>query len=94
MPLITLMKDQSILLAQKGITAAFVSNEESIDKESRQRICRGECQLGYISPEVLFLTTEWRGLLSSDIYRCYLVGFVVDEAHCVKWYVPQHARVL
>ena len=93
--LITLMKDQSILFEQKGITAAFVSNKESIDKESRRRIRRGERQLEYLSPEVLFLTTKWRGLLSSNLYRCYLVGSVVDEAHCVKkWYVPQHARVL
>ena len=83
-PLITLMKDQSILFVHKGITAAFVSNKESIDKESRRRIRRGECQLVYISPEALFLTTEWRGLLSSNLYRCYLVGSVVDEAHCVK----------
>ena len=42
----------------------------------------------FISPEALFLTAEWRGMLSSDLYRRYLVGFIVDEAHCVKkWYV-------
>ena len=30
-------------------------------------------------------------MLSSDIYRRFLVGFIVDEAHCVKkWYVDRH----
>ena len=87
-PLIALMKDQSVLFAQKGITAAFVSDKETTDKETRRRIRRGECQLVFISPEALFLTAEWRGMLSSDLYRRYLVGFIVDEAHCVKkWYV-------
>lgn len=87
-PLIALMKDQSILFAQKGITAAFVSDKETTEKETRRRIRRGECQLVFISPEALFLTAEWRGMLSSNLYRRYLVGFIVDEAHCVKkWYV-------
>ena len=82
--LIALMKDQSVLFAQKGITATFVSDKETTDKETRRRIRRGECQLMFISPEALFLTAEWRGMLSSDLYRHYLVGFMVDEAHCVK----------
>ena len=87
-PLIALMKDQSVLFAQKGIPAAFVSDKETTDKETRRRIRRGECQLVFISPEALFLTAKWRGMLSSDLYRRYLVGFIVDEAHCVKkWYV-------
>ena len=87
-PLIALMKDQSVLFAQKGIPAAFVSDKETTDKETRRRIRRGEYQLVFISPEALFLTAEWRGMLSSDLYRRYLVGFIVDEAHCVKkWYV-------
>ena len=37
-----------------------------------------------VSPEALFLATEWRRMLAGDIYGKNLVGFVVDEAHCVK----------
>ena len=87
-PLIALMKDQSSFFTQKGISAGFVGDKVSTDKECKRRIRKGEFQLVFISPEALFLTTEWRGMLSSDLYRHYLVGFIVDEAHCVKkWYV-------
>ena len=80
-PLVALMKDQSNVFTQKDISAAFVSDKETIDKECKRRIRKGEYQLVFVSPEVLFLTTEWRGMLCSDIYRHFLVGFIVDEAH-------------
>ena len=87
-PLIALMKDQCTSFAQKGITAGHVSDKEATDRETRRRIQRGECQLVFISPEALFLTMEWRRMLTTDRYLKHLVGFVVDEAHCVKkWYV-------
>lgn len=90
-PLIALIKDQSCFFTQKGISAAFVSDKETTDQECRRGIHKGEYQLVFVSPEALFLTTEWRGMLSSDIYRRFLVGFIVDEAHCVKkWYVDRH----
>ena len=42
----------------------------------------------FISPEALFLATEWRRMLAGDLYGKNLVGFVVDEVHCMKkWYV-------
>ena len=83
-PLIALMKDQSSSFTEKGIVAEYVSDKESTDKETRRKIYKGECQLVFISPEALFLTIEWRRMLSSDYYRNNLVGFIVDEAHCVK----------
>ena len=47
----------------------------------------------FISPEALFLTTEWRRILSGDLCGRNLVGFVVDEAHCVKkWYMKMINR--
>ena len=87
-PLIALMKDQSASFTRKGISAGYVSDKESTDRETRRKILRGEFQLVFISPEALFLATEWRRMLAGDLYGKNLVGFVVDEAHCVKkWYV-------
>ena len=78
------MKDQSNFFIKKGISSGFVSDIESINKDMRRTIRKGECQLVFISPEALFLNTEWRRMLSSVLYRTNLVGFIVDEAHCVK----------
>ena len=83
-PLIALMKDQSNVFIKKGISSGFVSDIESINKDMKRKIRKGECQLVFIIPEALFLDTEWRRMLSSDLYRTNLVGFIVDEAHCVK----------
>ena len=83
-PLIALMKDQSNFFIKKGISSGFMSDIESINKDMRRKIRKGECQIVFISPEALFLDTEWRRMLSSDLYRTNLLGFIVDEAHCVK----------
>ncbi len=77
------MKDQVAAFTSIGMTAAFV-NDESANREQHRKIKRGECQLVFISPEGLFKTLEWRGMLSTDVYRKNLVGFIIDEAHCVK----------
>ena len=38
----------------------------------------------FMGPEQL--VSEWRTLLSNDIYKSRLVGLIIDEAHCfVKW---------
>lgn len=87
-PLIALMKDQSVSFTRKGISAGYVSDKETTDRDTKKKILRGQYQLVFISPEALFLATEWRRMLAGDIYGQNLVGFVVDEAHCVKkWYV-------
>ena len=42
----------------------------------------------YTSPELLPRQTKWREMLRSDVYKENLVGFIVNDAHCVKkWYV-------
>ncbi len=79
----TLMKDQVGAFTSVEMTAVFV-NDESASREQKRKITHGECQLVFISPEALFKTVEWRGMLSNDVYRKNLVGFIVDEAHCVK----------
>ena len=52
--------------------------------ETRQRILHGQFQLVFISPEALFLITEWRRMLAGDLYWKNLVSFIGDEADCVK----------
>ena len=75
-PLITRMKDQVESFKSKGLEAAFVGcGDEQMD---------GKYQLVYISPEALFQKRVWRDMLQLDIYQNSLVGFIVDEAHCVK----------
>ena len=81
-PLVALMNDQSASFAVKGISAGYVSDKESTGKEARRKILKGECQLVFISPEALFLTTEWRRMLSGDCYRRNLIGLIVNEAYC------------
>ena len=91
-PLVALMKDQASAFTEKGVSAGYISDKESIDKETRRKVLYGEYQLVFISPEALFLTIEWRRMLSKDRYRRNLVGFIVDEAHCVqKWLVHSYS---
>lgn len=85
-PLIALMKDQSAKFTERGVTAVRISDLESMDKNVRRKVVNGEYQIVYISPEALFLRTDWRRMLAGDLYRRNLVGFIIDEAHCVtKW---------
>ena len=83
-PLIALMKDQVATFSAKGIRAAYVSDKEDSTGKTRRDIKKGKYQLLYLSPEALFATLEWRNMLASELYRANLVGFIVDEAHCVK----------
>ena len=85
-PLVALMKEQAAFFSSKGISAASISDKDDHEstKETRRGIRRGEFQLVFLSPEALFATLEWRRMLSTDLYRTNLVGFIVDEAHCVK----------
>ena len=87
-PLIALMKDQVGTFSAKGIRAAYASDKEDSTGNTRRDIKKGEYQLVFVSPEALFATLEWRRMLSTELYRAILVGFIVDEAHCVtKWCV-------
>ena len=83
-PLIALMKDQVAAITGLGLSAALVSDRESTSATVRAGIKGGDYQVVFVSPESLFRSTEWRSMLSSSVYRENLVGFVVDEAHCIK----------
>ena len=46
----------------------------------------GKYQVVFISPELLLTEETWRDMLQSPIYKQHLVGFIIDEAHCIiKW---------
>ena len=63
-----------------------LSDKESLDSTSIEKIKKGDHQLLFISPEALFASLEWRRMLGGDVYGENLVAFAVDEAHCVtKW---------
>ena len=68
-----------------GLTAGIISSDSS-DYSMRKEILEGKCQVVFISPESLFTGRRWRDMLREEPYLSKLVGFVVDEAHCVrKW---------
>ena len=74
------MKDQVSSITAIGLSAAMVSGKESTPPTVKVTIKKGI----FMSPEALFMSTEWRNMLSSDIYRENLMGFIIDEAHCIK----------
>ena len=82
-PLVALMADQVAQCCSRGITAGFVSSDPS-DYSMKKQIQEGNCQVVFISPESLFTGRRWREMLREAPYLSNLVGFIVDEAHCVK----------
>ena len=84
-PLIALMKNQVASIAKIGLSATYVSDRDTkLASTSEQSVMKGNVSIVFISPEALFISTKWKSMLSSDIYRENLVGFIVDEAHCIK----------
>ena len=84
-PLIALMKNQVASITKIGLSATYVSDTDTkLASTSEQSVMKGNVTIVFISPEALFISTKWKSMLSSDIYRENLVGFIVDEAHCIK----------
>lgn len=82
-PSIALMNDQVDSINAMGISAIKIGLSNTI--ELKDHIKHGDFQVLFISPENL-VSLEWRNMLASGTYRCNLIGFVVDEAHCIqKW---------
>ena len=80
-PLIALMQDQAMQLAQMGIPAAVLNSMQDSAEQSRVMIKAraGEYRLIYLSPERLARedTIGWlRGVPVSF--------FAIDEAHCIS----------
>lgn len=78
-PLLSIMKEQTDLLASKGFTATFIGKDKSEDAS----ILDGKYQFVFSSPEAILQNDKWRDMLSgSKSFRL----FVVDEAHTlVHW---------
>ena len=86
-PLIALMQDQVATISALGITTVCITDKETSSSAVTLSVRKGEYQIIFISPEALFLSTRWRNMLSTVTYRSNLVGFIIDEAHCIKkWY--------
>ena len=49
-----------------------------------ENVKKNKYQLIFVRPESLVRNAVWRGALGSIMYQNYLVGLVIDEAHCVK----------
>jgi len=80
-PLIALMQDQAVQLAQMGISAAVLNSMQDSGEQSRvmMKARAGEYRLIYLSPERLARedTIGWlRGVPVSF--------FAIDEAHCIS----------
>ena len=82
-PLVVLMKDQVQSAKDRNIPSLYAGE---MDENTKIEACKGNYQLIFISPEGLMSSLWWRDVFLSPIYQKNLVGFVVDEAHCVvKW---------
>lgn len=80
-PLISLMHDQVLNLAQNGIKGCFLNSSQDYEEkqEARRLILSGEAKLIYISPEGLLA-----GVLDSLLEEIEISFFAIDEAHCVS----------
>lgn len=83
-PLAALMKDQVAAITKMGLSAAYICDKEAESAATKHAAKKGDYQVLFVSPESLFLSPEWRNMISSNHYRSHLVGFIVDEAHCIK----------
>ena len=78
-PLISLMHDQVMNLAQNGITGCFLNSSQTMEEKDQVRylLNNGDAKILYISPEGLM-----SGALNSIDAKISL--FAIDEAHCVS----------
>ena len=84
-PLAALMKDMKQRFVPRGVSAEFLGEMQE-DQGAMARVVDGKHQLVFVSPGNLLENPLLRGMLSSDVYQSYLIGVVVDEAHCIdKW---------
>ena len=81
-PLTALMMDQKRSLSQRGLSVEYVG--EGVAPDNLDDVLKGKMQLVYLSPESLLGNAKIRKMLLNSVYARNLVGFVVDEAHCVK----------
>ena len=87
-PLISLMLDQKNRFTLRGIKTEFVGGAQA-DEQAVEAVINGQVQLVYISPESLLQNHRYRNMLKSAVYQEKMIGFVIDEAHCVKFWLVQ-----
>lgn len=69
-PLLSIMKEQTDLLASKGFTATFIGKDKSEDAS----ILDGKYQFVFSSPEAILQNDKWRDMLSgSKSFRLFVV---------------------
>ena len=80
-PLKSLIEDQVRFLRKLNISAVRVTDGH--DDNLTAKIIHGEFTHIYGSPEC-FLSSTWRGILSTKKFRDSLACVAVDEAHCIS----------
>ena len=81
-PLLSIMEDQILFLASKGISAVKLNEDYKMDANSKA----GKYQYIYGSPEVFLGQDDWRETLKSKIFQYRVKLIAVDEAHLVvQW---------
>lgn len=77
--LISLMQEQVKKFSLLGLKTKHVG--EGQGKDSIERVAKGQCQLVYISPELLLENLYWRKVLRSEVYQKNLINvcFVLQE---------------
>lgn len=80
------MLDQRNKFMLRGIATEFVG-EAQTNERAVEAVINGQVQLVYISPESLLQNRRYRSMLKSRAYQERMVAFVIDEAHCVKFWL-------
>jgi len=83
-PLAALMEDQVASFRKKGVTAVSVRKEDMMKEETVDELREGQFQMLFFSPKDLLTDETWRDMIQSTVYKENVVGFMVDEARCVK----------
>jgi len=80
-PLISLMHDQVLNLAQNGVEACFLNSDQNLDqrREAEEKIRSGKVKIVYASPEGLLT-----GSLVNFFRNLNISLIAIDEAHCVS----------
>ena len=82
-PLAALMAEQKKRFVPMVVNAEFLG-ELQTDPEAVDRVTKGLHNLVLVSPENLCFNCIIRDMLLNKVYQQNLVGFVVDEAHCIN----------
>ena len=69
------MKEQVLRIEERCVTSLYSGD---MDDSKRSKVCQGEYQLIFISPESLLDSAFWHDILRSPVYKTIVVGFAVD----------------